>query len=430
MDTRPPIEAPNESPVLSVAFNQDASRFAVGLPTGFCIYLSRACKLQISRDLKAGIGLAQMMGNANYVALVGGGRAPKFPQNKVIIWDDSKGKTALEITTLTAVRGVQLSRTRVVVVLQNSVRVYAFEKKPKPLAIYETADNLQGLCCLSDKYLVFPGRIPGQVQVVHLDTDSVSIIPAHNSSLKALQLSTDGELLATASEKGTIIRIYATSSCARIAERRRGTDSATVFSLRFSPSGAMLACTSDKGNLHIFDVPVGQRRGPSPSSPPRSPGGANPSTTGAVATGTSPGDTRTSKWGFLSSIPFGPFGDVYSFASAPFDSGQEPLIGPGGMSRAGGSSSGGGGGAGSGLGGGAGGGAGGGPADHNAVLGTTSRPMKGIIGWLDEHTLAVVGAGVDARWEKFVLVQDTADGGGGGGLALVREGWKRYPGST
>ncbi|KAH7037510.1 WD40-repeat-containing domain protein [Microdochium trichocladiopsis] len=435
MDTRPPIEAPNESPVLSVAFNQDASRFAVGLPTGFCIYLSRACKLQISRDLKAGIGLAQMMGNANYVALVGGGRAPKFPQNKVIIWDDSKGKTALEITTLTAVRGVQLSKTRVVVVLQNSVRVYAFEKHPKPLAIYETADNLQGLCCLSDRYLVFPGRILGQVQVVHLETDSVSIIPAHNSSLKALQLSTDGELLATASEKGTIIRIYSTSSCARIAERRRGTDSATIFSLRFSPSGSMLACTSDKGNLHIFDVPIAGQRRPSSSSPqpPGSPGRAQQlqpqsgSAAGGAAAisplGTSPGETRTSKWGFLSSIPFGPFADVYSFASAPFDSGQEPMSGQGG----------GGGGTTLIAGGGPSGTTGGGNSpfsghDHNAVLGTTARPMKGIIGWLDERTLAVVGAGVDARWEKFLIVESSegSGGGGGGGLALVREGWKRY----
>lgn len=190
----------------------------------------------------------------------------------------------------------------------------------------------------------------------------------------------------------------------------------------------MLACTSDKGNLHIFDVPVGQRR-PSPSSPPQSPGGGgqvpNPATS-MVPPGTSPGEARSNKWGFLSSIPFGPFGDVYSFASAPFDAGQEPLTGQGGAGasgRAGGgnSNSTGGGGAR------AGGGAGGGPADYNAVLGTTSRPMKGITGWLDEQTLVVVGAGVDARWEKFALV-DATDGSGG--LALVREGWKRYQGST
>lgn len=35
MNTRPPIEAPNEPAVLSVAFNNDCSRFAVGLDSGF-----------------------------------------------------------------------------------------------------------------------------------------------------------------------------------------------------------------------------------------------------------------------------------------------------------------------------------------------------------------------------------------------------------
>ncbi len=35
------------------------------------------------QDFNAGIGAAQMLGRANYVALVGGGKNPKFPTNKV-----------------------------------------------------------------------------------------------------------------------------------------------------------------------------------------------------------------------------------------------------------------------------------------------------------------------------------------------------------
>ncbi|KAI0536864.1 WD40 repeat-like protein [Xylaria digitata] len=384
MNTRPPIESPSEQAALSVAFNNDSSRFAVGLDSGFCIFLASTCQVQTARVFNAGLGLVQMMGNANYLALVGGGRSPKFPQNKVIIWDDSKGKVAFEIAALTAVRGVQITKTRVVVVQQNSVRLYAFEKPPKPLAKYETTDNLLGLCCLTDKYLVFPGRTPGHVQVVQLATDSVSILPAHSSSLRALQLSADGELLATASEKGTLVRIFATSSCAKLAERRRGSENATIFSLRFSPSGSMLACTSDKGNLHIFDVPNIRRPSSSTSRPAR-----------PISPGANPNSDATNKWGFLSNIPFGPFSDVYSFASAPFETGSEPLQNNHNMRR----------------------------LSDNAVLGTT-RPIKGVIGWINEGSLLVIGAGQDARWEKFILRE-----GDDGRYVLFREGWKGYLGN-
>lgn len=118
----------------------------------------------------------------------------------MIIWDDAKQKVVITLAVLTTVRSVRLTRSHIVVALQNSIRVYLFKSKPDLWAVFETADNPLGLCCLSTKRLAFPGRTPGQVQLVELDTGNVSIIPAHGSALRAIDISRDGEVLATASE--------------------------------------------------------------------------------------------------------------------------------------------------------------------------------------------------------------------------------------
>ncbi|KKA26464.1 hypothetical protein TD95_000125 [Thielaviopsis punctulata] len=393
MDVRPQIEPAISTQVLSVSFNNDRTCFSVGLNTGICIFHTKSCLLKASRDFNAGIGLVQMMNSSNYLALVGGGKQPKFSNNKVIIWDDMRGKIAMEIASLTPVRGVKLSRQHIVVILQNSVSIYGFEKTKPLLGHYETADNPLGICTLSDTHVAFPGRQPGHIYLVDLKTNNVSIIPAHSSGLRDIQFSPDGELLATASEMGTLIRVFATASGARVAELRRGIDPACIFSIAFSPSGTLLACTSDKATLHVFDVPhprksalpkSGSLSATSPSSP--SPKSLLPSSGDGSGRG---------KWGILGRLPLMPraFSDVYSFAQAPFETGSDPLVG--------------------GL-----------PVSETTTLGTT-RPAKGVIGWISDESIVVIGAGRDARWEKFSLSV-----GQDGRRQLLRDNWKRYLGNA
>ncbi|KAI4150450.1 MAG: hypothetical protein LQ340_004061 [Diploschistes diacapsis] len=83
MNTRQLINELSGPVSLSVSYNSNCTCFAVGLDTGFCIFNTESCELETARDFNAGIGTAEMLDRTNYVALVGGGRKPKFPPNKV-----------------------------------------------------------------------------------------------------------------------------------------------------------------------------------------------------------------------------------------------------------------------------------------------------------------------------------------------------------
>ena len=132
--------------------------------------------------------------------LCGGNWGNAHCLSQLVIWDDAKQRAVITLEFRTSVLGVRLSRSRIVVVLLNSIHIFAFSVPPQKLSVFETSDNPLGLACLGRKLLAFPGRSPGQVQLVELETGNVSIIPAHSTPLRAMALSPDGEVLATASD--------------------------------------------------------------------------------------------------------------------------------------------------------------------------------------------------------------------------------------
>lgn len=169
-------------------------------------------------------------------------------------------------------------------------------------------------------------------------------------------------------------------------------DHAVIYDLCFSPSGTLLASTSDKGTLHIFDVPHPSAKSDisSPISPITAPTVVTSRPGSAGGAGQSNGNDGKGKWGWLSQVPGLPrvFSDTYSFTSIPFST-DEPTDSVATMSG-------------------------------EAALGTT-KPQKGLIGWYDEENLVVVGAGLDARWEKFQMARDDS-----GKRFVGRVGFKHY----
>lgn len=130
---------------------------------------------------------------------------------------------------------------------------------------------LKGICALSytdeKALMVFPSRQEGYIHIVDLlDNESSSLIRAHKSRIASIAISPDGFKVASASRKGTLVRVFNTANGRPEHELRRGSDRALIFkyhftsilcyssvdSIRFSFDGHRLCVSSDKGTVHIF----------------------------------------------------------------------------------------------------------------------------------------------------------------------------------
>lgn len=80
------------------------------------------------------------------------------------------------------------------------------------------------------------------------------VIEAHKGEIAALALSFDGTLLATASEKGTIIRVFNVETGVKMYQFRRGTYPTKIHAMCFSSDNQFLAVTCSSKTIHIFKL--------------------------------------------------------------------------------------------------------------------------------------------------------------------------------
>lgn len=67
-------------------------------------------------------------------------------------------------------------------------------------------------------------------------------------------ISNDGSFVATASEKGTIVRLYKVADGKLLKEFRRGMKPVSITGLAFSSDNSLLLASSNTGTVHLFDL--------------------------------------------------------------------------------------------------------------------------------------------------------------------------------
>lgn len=79
----------------------------------------------------------------------------------------------------------------------------------------DTVVNPKGLCEVSQNagamIMACPGLLKGQVRVEDYGTKKTKFIIAHDSKIACIGMTMDGRFLATASCKGTLIRVFNTT---------------------------------------------------------------------------------------------------------------------------------------------------------------------------------------------------------------------------
>ena len=211
-------------------FSPDSSMFCIGDEDSFKIFSSVGDSVILKKKIRidGGIKLIDILTRCNILAFVGTGEDPKFANSKVILYDFVQKKAIKELIVSYEIKNIKLKRDYIFVVGDEKIMSFTFGNYEKKDTI-TTYNNERGILGIS--------------------TD-----PKIN---KILGMNSDGSFLATASEKGNNIRIYRTKDGDFIQELRRGSTTAEIYSLSFSMDSTYLACSSNKGTIHIFQVKKG-----------------------------------------------------------------------------------------------------------------------------------------------------------------------------
>ncbi|KAL4427953.1 hypothetical protein ABPG75_002042 [Micractinium tetrahymenae] len=254
---------------LFLAFNQDCSCVCVADFRGIRIWNLSTHQLCLDLPLGA-ISIAKMLFCTSLVAFVGAGEQPHLTPRKLTLLNTHSNSVIQSLSFPSSVLGVQLNRKRLVALLERRAFVYDLESLAL-LGTLDTPPNPRGLAALNpggsggDRpgapcLLALPAG-GGAVRVYDVGrpgggVDALCELEAHKTAVTVMAWDEEGSLLATASKKGTVVRVHAVRrSEDRALEFRRGSTPAAITCLAFSPADVaprLLCAASDHGTIHIF----------------------------------------------------------------------------------------------------------------------------------------------------------------------------------
>ena len=207
--------------------------------------------------MDGGIGIVEMMYKTNIFGLVGGGKNPKYTPNKVVLWDDYQTKVLNEFKLTSSVKNLKIKKDKIIIVCEQRIYVYSTDKY-KLIETIETSKNETGVIGINTEQnftvMGFPIIPEGFIKVKYYENSQEVDINAHNGVIHYISINSDGTLVATASNKGHIIRVFCIATGQFLEEYRRGKEKALISNITFDEYSSWMGVCSERGAIHIFSM--------------------------------------------------------------------------------------------------------------------------------------------------------------------------------
>ncbi|XP_032593312.1 WD repeat domain phosphoinositide-interacting protein 2 isoform X3 [Drosophila grimshawi] len=240
-----------------VNFNQNITSLAVATSGSYSLYSLGSVDSTLDKIYTTksdDLFLIERLFESSLVAIVSQ-RAPR----KLKVCHFKKQSEICNYSYSNTILAVKLNRERLIVCLEESLYIHNIQDMKVVHTIRDTPCNPLGLCALSSSsdhcYLAYPGSVTsGEVQIFDaINLHAKTMIPAHDTPLAAIAFSPSGTEIATASERGTVIRVFSAQDGSRLFELRRGLKRCvSIVSLSFSSCADYLVSSSNTETVHIF----------------------------------------------------------------------------------------------------------------------------------------------------------------------------------
>lgn len=246
----------------SFSFNQDFSMFSIATERGFKIHPTYPNSEYYEKNLHGGLSKCEMNYNSNFLALVGGGRLPKYNNKKVVIYNDEEERIECEFKFTTKVINVKFKDNLLFIVCEKKIYVFDVETSQN-IDSFETTSNKRGIIAVNGSknktIMAHPIEFEdkpdkGYVGIKNYKTKKYFPLLVHEEPISYMEMDYYGLLLATANDKGTIVRIHSCGDKTLLYECRRGKDKTVINFISFDIDYKYIGLSSEKGTIHIWKL--------------------------------------------------------------------------------------------------------------------------------------------------------------------------------